>query len=120
MEAPTSPRETTLHEYRKNPTVLRSAESEHETPSLYPAYRYEGYAWGMAIDINSCIGCNACLVACQVKNNIPSVGKKEVLRGPEMHWLRIDRYYKGAASNPQVLLHPIPCMQCENSTRELS
>ncbi|HEY7166950.1 MAG TPA: TAT-variant-translocated molybdopterin oxidoreductase [Candidatus Binatia bacterium] len=119
MEGRNLARETTIDEYRKNPKVIQEMDSEEETPSLYPDYRYEGYAWGMAIDINSCIGCNACVVACQAENNIPSVGKEEVLRGREMHWIRIDRYYKGPASNPEVLLQPLPCMQCENAPCEL-
>ncbi len=120
MEGRDLVRAGTLEDFRKNPNFFQEIEKHEEAKgSLYPGFKYEGYAWGMAIDVNSCIGCNACVVACVAENNSPVVGKKEVLRGREMHWIRIDRYYKGALDNPEMYHQPVPCMQCENAPCEL-
>ena len=103
---------------------------EHASPhdelrpiSLYPDFAYEGNAWGLVIDLNACLGCNACMVACQAENNIPVVGKSEVANGREMHWIRIDRYFEGggedqAGEGVTVLHQPVPCMHCENAPCE--
>jgi molybdopterin-containing oxidoreductase family iron-sulfur binding subunit len=113
-------RAATIQDYRNNPNLVREIAGEEESAqSIYPGFKYDGYAWGMSIDVNACIGCNACMVACEAENNGPVVGKKEVLRGREMHWIRIDRYYQGDVSNPQTYHQPVPCMQCENAPCEL-
>jgi MoCo/4Fe-4S cofactor protein with predicted Tat translocation signal len=120
MEGRDLVRAGTVAEYRKNANFFRPRdEREEPSPSLYPGFKYDGYAWGMSIDINACIGCNACVVACEAENNGPVVGKKEVLRGREMHWIRIDRYFKGALDNPETYHQPVPCMQCENAPCEM-
>ena len=119
MEGRDLVRAATLEEYRKKPDFAQGEHPHESEGSLYPGFKYEGYAWGMAIDVNACIGCNACVVACQAENNSAVVGKTEVTRGREMHWLRIDRYYKGSPDNPETYHQPVPCMHCENAPCEL-
>ena len=133
MEGRSILRHATLQEYRDNPD-FSSYESAYgaEMPGLayaqekgedrmlsifdaidekdYPDYEPQ---WGMTIDLNSCIGCGTCTIACQAENNIPVIGKREVSNGREMHWIRTDRYYEGDVDDPKALHQPVPCMHCE-------
>jgi MoCo/4Fe-4S cofactor protein with predicted Tat translocation signal len=113
-------RETTLEEYRKEPNFAKEEETPYEL-SLYKPYPYkeEDYSWGMTIDLNSCVGCNNCMIACQSENNIAVVGKEQTQIGRHMHWIRIDTYYQGDRDNPKAFFQPVPCMQCENAPCEV-
>jgi len=108
--------ESTLSEYKKDPHS--GIPHHHKVPSLWSKHKYKGHKWGMTIDLNSCNGCGTCMLACQSENNTPTVGKKYVLQGREMNWIRIDRYYKGDPSNPQAVHQPVVCMHCDNAPCE--
>ncbi len=111
-------REGSLEKYLKEPAF---ATTDHHLPplkSLWNEFKYEGHRWGLAVDLNACIGCNACMTACQSENNVPVVGKEQVQRGREMHWMRVDRYFTGDADEPQVATQPVMCQQCENAPCE--
>jgi molybdopterin-containing oxidoreductase family iron-sulfur binding subunit len=115
-------RSTTLETFKANPAFAKDMEHlKLDRPiTLYPAHDYsQGYQWGMAIDMNTCTGCSACVIACVSENNIPVVGKEQVGRNREMHWLRVDRYYTGSLDNPDTFTQPLPCMQCENAPCEV-
>jgi molybdopterin-containing oxidoreductase family iron-sulfur binding subunit len=125
-------RELTLEEYKKDPMIVYKEREEELKPfggidnfrrdgTIYPVYDRPGIRWGMSIDLNSCFGCGACVVACHIENNVPIVGKHEVARFHDMHWLRIDRYFSGNPNDPesiQTVFMPMLCQHCDNAPCE--
>jgi len=106
--------------YRKDPDFVRKIHPEPGfDETLYPHWTYTGYNWGMVIDLTACVNCSACVIACQAENNILPVGKLQGLFHREMHWLRVDAYYRGDWNNPSAAYQPVPCMHCENAPCEL-
>jgi molybdopterin-containing oxidoreductase family iron-sulfur binding subunit len=120
MEGRAIVRETSLTKYLEDPAsgneLHKEYEAQHQT--LYPEIKYDGFHWGLSIDLNSCVGCSACVIACQAENNIPVVGKTEVIKRRIMHWIKIDRYYSDSPQQPMVVFQPIMCQHCDNAPCE--
>ena len=117
MEGRDIVRETTFSAFQENP---KSGNQVHKpkTVHIYPAHKKDGHQWGMAINLSSCTGCSACIISCSAENNVPVVGKQEVANKRDMHWLRLDRYYKGDENQPEVMHMPMLCQHCDNAPCE--
>jgi molybdopterin-containing oxidoreductase family iron-sulfur binding subunit len=109
----------TLAQYEADPAFAQAPDTHIPAISLYPKVDYPDNAWGMTVDLSACIGCNACVTACQAENNIPIVGKDQIAKGREMHWIRVDTYFEGDLTNPDVHHQPVMCMHCENAPCEV-
>ncbi len=119
MEGRPLVREATLEEFRKDPKFAQEMVEHPPLESLWDEHSYtQGNQWGMAVDLNSCTGCGACTLACQSENNIPIVGKTQVSKGREMHWIRIDRYFSGSVEDAEMVHQPVMCQHCENAPCE--
>lgn len=120
MEGRPIVRETVLSKYKKNPSSGNELHEEYESKhrTLYPEVNYDGFHWGLTIDLNACVGCNSCVIACQAENNIPVVGKEEVIKRRIMHWIKIDRYYSDTPDDPKVYFQPLTCQHCDNAPCE--
>ncbi|MGB5107966.1 MAG: 4Fe-4S dicluster domain-containing protein, partial [Candidatus Zixiibacteriota bacterium] len=119
MEGRPLVREANLEDYRKDPNFAQEMVEHPPLESLWDEPDYsKGNQWGMSVDLNTCTGCGACTLACQSENNIPIVGKAQVAKGREMHWLRIDRYFSGEIEDAEMVHQPVMCQHCENAPCE--
>ena len=120
MEGRPIVRDTVLSKFRKDPNSGNESHKKFEEShkSLYPEIKYTGFHWALAIDLNACVGCNSCVIACQAENNIPVVGKQEVINRRIMHWIKIDRYYSESPNEPKVYFQPLTCQHCDNAPCE--
>lgn len=111
--------EGTLDEYRHDAAFVKHKRHLPKPVELYEEVDYSGgHKWGLSVDMNRCVGCNACMIACQAENNVPVVGKEQCDKGRVMHWLRIDRYVTGDQENPTVHQQPMMCQQCDHAPCE--
>jgi Fe-S-cluster-containing dehydrogenase component len=120
MEGRDFVRESDLGSYASDPAAGNEMHThfEEHAQSLYPEREFPNHHWGMAIDLSTCTGCANCVISCQAENNIPVVGKEEVTRVHEMHWMRIDRYFSGDENDPEVVFQPVMCQHCDNAPCE--
>ena len=119
MEGRDAARSWTLDAYAAKAAIAEEHAAQHSRASLIPKQKFPGHKWEMVVDLSACVGCSACVIACQSENNIPVVGPERILRGRHMHWIRVDRYYEGDAQAPEVRHQPMFCQHCDDAPCEI-